>query len=173
MITTAIEIEAKVDELSDVLDIDIRHLQESLSRLNELRQLVIKRDEASLAQLLASIQNEVDNYKSNESKRQSIRKYLANALGCSTKQMTLSRLEALLPVEKKYLITERKAILRSLTEKLRKEHLSTALLLSDCARFNNLLLENLFELGRTSDITYNSNGTSKRQADIPFVNLRF
>jgi len=41
-------IEAKVDELLAVLDEDIRHVRASLLRLDELRSLVIKRDQAAL-----------------------------------------------------------------------------------------------------------------------------
>jgi len=37
-----IEIEDKVDELIAILDGDIRQMQESLSRLNELRGLLVK-----------------------------------------------------------------------------------------------------------------------------------
>ena len=46
----------KVDELLAVLDKDIEHIQRSLSRLNELRRLVIKRDDTALGKLLESIQ---------------------------------------------------------------------------------------------------------------------
>jgi hypothetical protein len=56
MKTAMIEIEDKVDQLLAVLDKDIQHIQDTLSTLNELRGLVIKRDDASLHKLLESIQ---------------------------------------------------------------------------------------------------------------------
>jgi len=173
MKATAIDIEDKVDELLAVLDKEVEHIQESLSRLNELRSLVVKRNDAALGKLLESIRVESDNYRNHESKRQSIRKKLAIALDCSFKQMTLSRLEAALPKEKKAEVTKRKDILRSLTKELKKEHLSTAMLLSDCARFNGLLLKSIFDLGKTETVIYNSNGDTKRQTDVAFVNLQF
>jgi len=172
MRTTAIEMEDRVDELLTILDRDIRHIQSSLSRLDELRSLVVKRDDIALGKLLESIRSESDNYKNNELKRRLIRKELSAALNCNLNQMTLSRLEAELTGEKKAQISKRKAMLRSLTEQLKKEHRGTALLLSDCARFNNLLLRSVFELGKTGTITYNSSGFTKRQADIAFVNLQ-
>jgi len=49
MKSTATEIEAKVDELLSCLDKDSQHIQESLSQLNRLRSLVIKRDDVSSA----------------------------------------------------------------------------------------------------------------------------
>ena len=168
-----IEAEGKIDELLVVLDKDIRHIQNSLLRLDELRSLVVRRDDAGLGKLLESIRTELDSYKGHEFKRQSIRKELAAAFGCNLEQMTLSRLEATLSGKKKTRVTRKKTKLRLLTEELKKEHLSTIMLLSDCARFNSVLLRNVFELGGTGTITYDSNGATKRQNNTTLVNLRF
>ncbi len=168
-----IKIENKVDQLMDVLDRDIQHVQDTLSRLNELRGLVIKRDDASLGKLLESIRSETDSYKDIESKRQSLREELAIALGCDIGQMTLSRLEAELSGGKKAGVTERRAKLQTLAGKLKKEHLRTTMLLSDCARFNGVLLKSVLELGQAGTITYSPSGSTERQTDSAFVNLRF
>jgi len=173
MKATAIEIEDKVDELLAALDKDSRHIQESLLKLNELRSLVVKRDDAALSRLLESIQADSDSYRSHELKRQSIQKDLADALGCNLEQMTLSALEASLPEEKKAQVTRMKAKLKSLITELRKEYLSTTLLLSECTRFNNLLLKSIFDLGKSDVVYYNSNGATNRQNDTAFVNLQF
>lgn len=171
MRSTATEIENKVDKLLTCLDKDSQHIQESLSQLNKLRSYVIKRDDSGLSKLLKVIQAEISSYRNHESKRQTIRKELANALGCNTEQMTLSALEACLPKGKKDQITKKKAQLMSLIKELKKEHLSTILLLSECAKFNNLLLKSIFDLGRTGAVYYNSNGATKQQTDMAFVNL--
>ena len=173
MKATAIEIEDKVDELLAALDKDSRHIQENLLKLNELRSLVVKRDDAALSRLLESIQADSDSYRSHELKRQSIQKDLADALGCNLEQMTLSALEASLPEEKKAQVTRMKAKLKSLITELRKEYLSTTLLLSECTRFNNLLLKSIFDLGKSDVVYYNSNGATNRQNDTAFVNLQF
>ena len=171
MKTTTTEIENKVDKLLTYLDKDSQHIQESLSQLNKLRSYVIKRDDSGLGKLLKIIQAETSSYRNHESKRQTIRKELANALGCNIEQITLSTLEARLPKGKKDQITKKKAKLMSLIKELKKEHLSTILLLSECARFNNLLLKSIFDLGRRGSVYYNSNGTTKQQSDMAFVNL--
>jgi len=163
----------KVDELLVVLDQDVEHMRDSLSLLNELRSLLIKRDDASLGKLLEDIQTESDSYQSHELKRQSIREELAAALGCSVEQMTLSRLEEVLPEEKEAQVSQMKARLRILAGELKREHLSTGLLLSECARFNNLLLRGIFYAGKSGAVMYNSNGAAKRQTDTAFVNLQF
>lgn len=173
MKTTAINIEDKVDELLVVLDEDIENIQKNLSRLNELRSLVIKHDDAALSKLLENIQAQADSNLRHELKRQSIRRELANALGYDIEQMTLSTLEVILPKEKQEQVTRKKSKLTSLIEELKKEHLSTVLLLSDCARFNRSLLKSVFNLGNTGTVYYGSNGASKEQPDMAFVNLQF
>ena len=173
MKTAAIEIENKVDQLLVVLDRDIHRMEETLSRLNELRSLVVKQDDTSLRQLLENIQAESNSYKDNELKRQTLREELAIMIGCGLEQMTLSRLEAELFGWRKTEVAERKAKLQTLVRKLKKEHFSTAILLSDCARFNSVLLKSIFELGGTGVMTYSPRGFAERQTNTAFVNLRF
>jgi 5-methylthioribose kinase len=172
MKVTEVAIQNKVDELLAVLDKDIQHIQDSLSWLNELRSLVIKRDDAALSKLLESIRTEAANYAATELERRSIREDLANALGSKPEQMTLSALETILPEENKAQVAEIKTKLKSLIKELRREHLSTALLLTDCTRFNNQLLRALFDLGKRGTVYYRPNGMSKKQNDTAFVNMR-
>ena len=166
-------IENKVDELLAVLDEDIRYIRDGLLQLNELRSSVIKRDDAALNRLLSTIRAKADSYAANESKRQALRKDLANALGCNVEQMTLTKLASRLPIEKKAQVAGKKVELRTLINDLKKEHLSTSMLLSECARFNSLLLRTIFDLGKTGTVTYRANGAANRQMDGTFVNLRF
>ena len=170
---TAIKLEDKIDKMLTVLDKDIQHMQENLSRLNELRSLVIKRDNAALGRLLESIQGNADSYAANEAKRDSIRRELSAATGCAVEELTLSRLETAVSGDRKIRITETKTRLKSLAEELKKEYLSTAMLLSECARFNNLLLRSMFGFGKAGTTTYNSSGIAKRQTDAALVNVKF
>jgi sugar-specific transcriptional regulator TrmB len=163
----------KIDELLAILDKDIEHIQDSLLRLDKLRSLLIKPNNESLDGLLESIQADSDSYVANETKRQSIRRELAATLGCDVEQMTLSKLEANLEGQQKDQVTGKKIKLKLLTEELKNEHLSTVMLLSDCAMFNSLLLKTIFDFGRTETVYYNSNGSAKRQSDAAFVNLQF
>ncbi len=173
MKTATIEIEEKVDELLACLDTDVKHMQESLANLNELRSMVIKRDDTALGKLLENIQAGANRYGANESNRQSIRKDLANILGCGIEQMTLSTLVSCLPEAKRERMTQMQTKLRALAEELKKEHSSTGMLLSECSRFNSLLLRSVFDLGQTGAVYYNSNGATKRQVDTAFMNLQF
>ena len=173
MKTVPVEIVEKIDRLLAVLDNDIRHMEETLSRLNELRALVIKRDDVSLRKLLENIQAEANNYRDNELKRRMLREELAVAFGCGIEQMTLSRLEAELSGEKKDEVARRKIKVQILAGRLKKEHLNTALLLSDCARFSRTLLKNIFELGSSGVMTYSPRGYAEHGTNRAFVNLQF
>ena len=166
-------IECKVDELLAVLDEDIRHLRQSLGRLDELRSLVVKRDEAALAELLGKIRGESEDYSVNESKRQSIRTEFAGSLGCDCGDVTLTRLEAELSGERKIQVSQRKVELRLLTERLKNEHFKTAMLLSDCARFNSALLKGILEVGRTGAVTYGCDGAARVHDESVLVSLQF
>lgn len=173
MKTCAIEIEGKVDELLDCLEKDIKHIQKSLSNLDELRSLVIKREDAALGKLLEKIRAESDIYKKHEMCRQSIRTELADYFECSRKDLTLSKLALSIPEAKRARINQSKSKLRVLIEKLRKEYSSTAMLLSECTRFNNLLLKSIFDLGKTGGLYYGADGTTSQQSETAFVNLQF
>jgi hypothetical protein len=172
MKTASIGIEDKIDYLSSVLDRDIEHIQASLLRLNELRGFVIKRDDVALTRLLGDIKADLDSYAANESERFSIQKEMAGALGCEPEQVTLTRLEGILPKEKTIQLKERKEKLRSLTRELKKEYTSTAILLSDCMRFNKLLLRSIFKIGKVEAVEYSADGRAKQQAETAFVNVQ-
>ncbi|MHC4644162.1 MAG: flagellar export chaperone FlgN [Planctomycetota bacterium] len=173
MKATTRQLEDKVDELIAVLNKDVRHIRQTLSRLNELRALLIRRDDVALGKLLESIQAESADYGKVELQRRTIRKELAIALGCDFGQLTLGGLETALPEEQRLQVVQLKKELKSLVEDLKREHLGTMLLLSECARFNNVLLQGIFNLGRAGTVTYDASGSARRHSDMAFVNLHF
>ncbi len=168
-----IEIEDKINELLSILDKDIENTEKNMSRLNELRSLVIKRDEVNLGKLLESIRFESRGDTAQDLRRGSVRRELALALGCSIGEVTLSRLSNIVSQDKRAQIIQRRTRLLSLTEELKREHLSTVMLLSECARFNSLLLKNIFNISKSGTITYDSTGGTKRQTETAFMNLEF
>jgi flagellar biosynthesis/type III secretory pathway chaperone len=85
--------------------------------------------------------------------------------------MTLSHLESFLDDEKKAEVGRRKMLLRSLTAQLRREHMRTAMLLSDCARLNSTLLRGILEPGNARTTTYGSDGAARSQGGSVFVSM--
>jgi hypothetical protein len=173
MKTLTLEIEEIIDQLIVILDRDIRHLEDNIATLDQLRRLVVKQDNTALSQLLGSLQSQAKNYRENELTRQTLRSELAFMFGCSVEQITLSRIEEQLAQEKRTEIIKRKSKLRILAGLLKKEYLSTQMLLADCARFNCMLLKSIFEAGRPESTTYSPRGAAQRQADTVFMNLQF
>lgn len=171
MKTTAASIEDKIESLLVCLDRDAQYMQDSLEHLNQMRGFIIKRDEAGLSKLFESIQAGSGCYRENELNRKAIRTELAESFGCETDKMTLSALESSLPETNKEKIAQIKTKLRSLSLELRKEYLNTALLLSECSRFNSLLLRCIFNFSKSESIHYKSNGRTKRQIETSFVNI--
>ena len=169
----SVEMEGRIDELLTVLDADIEQLRRSIDRLNELRALVVRRDDKSLHDLLIAIKTDSQKYRHNESKRQSIRAELAGVLGCSLQQMTLSKLQTIVPEHKSSSISETVTKLRTLSSTLKKEYVATILLLTDCARFNRQLLQCILNRSNGGAVIYNSSGSARRQVDAGFMNLKF
>ena len=169
---SAVELENKIDKLLAHLEHDIEYLQSCLQYLDELRKNVVKRDEPALRDLLEVIQVESNSYKQHESARGVIRRELADYLGFGIGQVTLSALQKYLPENKQAQITASKTRLKALIYKLNKEYSSTMLLLSECSRFNSLVLKSIFAMAKTGGTTYCPKGTAKLQNDAAFVNLR-
>jgi hypothetical protein len=169
---SAVAVEDKIEQLLACLDKDAQHIQQSLSQLNQLRALVIKRDDAALSKLLESISDEAGDRSRQQQDRQSVRRDLANALGCDLEQMTLSSLQERLPQAEAERISRMRAKLKGLVAELRKEYLSTVMLVSECSRLNNLLLRSIFNIAGAGEVFYNANGMVRRQNDTAFVNLK-
>ena len=161
----AIEIENKVSEMLECLNVDIEHIQKNLSYLNELRSLVIKRDDTELMKLLNEIQMESDSYKEHELKRHMIRKNLANLLGCPIEKVTLSTLETMLDDERKNSISTKKAQLKFLVQNFKKEYASTIILVSECSRFNKMLIKSIFQPSKAGSVYYNAKGTARENRE--------
>ena len=57
-----VDITGRIEELLDVLARDMTHIEYAVSKLNDLRGFVIKRDEKELTQLLGEIREETMDY---------------------------------------------------------------------------------------------------------------
>lgn len=172
MNSAIIEIEDKVRELLGVLEKDIEHIEQNLARLSELRAFVVKRDNASLEELLGRIRADAQKYEANETNRELIREQLAGILGYKREQVTLSKLEEIVSQESKAEISRCKSRLSALVKQLGAEHKSTMMLISDLSRFNRVLLDSIFEKSRPGVTTYNSGGSAQQQNDAAFLSFK-
>jgi len=162
-----------VRQLLGVLDEDIEHIEQTLSRLDELRSYLVKRDNQSLARLLEQVRTESDSCTSCDRRRQAIRKHLAQMLGCSIEHVTLSALVQVVSEPTKVALAQRQGKLRDLAAAIKKEVLSTSMLLSDCARVNRLLLKGILRFKNPETVTYNSSGAASVHNDGSFFSSKF
>ncbi len=164
--------ETTIQALLEVLDQDIRHVETVLLQLEKVRALLVNRDDVGLEKLLEDIRRQADAYAAQEQRRQTLRNDLAAQFGWSERDVTLSRLQGQLTGAGRAALVERQVRLKSLIEQLKREHMLTAVLLADCARFNRLLMQALFGVSGKGNMTYSPTGAARRPSDIPLMSLR-
>ena len=159
--------------LLEVLDEDLRHLESTMSHLNALRSLLLKREDAALQKLLEEVRGQAEAYRANELKREQLRKDLAVDLGCEENALTLSKLaEEFAGHVMGIALADRQARLRSLTAQLKREHTLTVLLVRDCIRFNRSLLHVFLGSGG-GGATYGATGAAKHESNGTLMSLTF
>jgi hypothetical protein len=165
--------ETKVEALLTALDEEIRNTESTLSQLDLLRALLIKRDDRALEQLLHDLRQEAASRAAGAQRREAIRKELADELGCDLRVMTLSFLKRTLSGPRRQAVADRQTRLQSLIAQLKREYALTTALVADCARFNRSLMRVFFGLDVKGKTTYNAQGAVSRPADASLVNLHY
>jgi len=173
MNVTSKNINELIEELLAILDADAEHLESALNHLNNLREGVIKRNEPALEQLLESIKGQQEGRETIESRRQELRRIAAARFGCRADQVNLSRFMQYLPEGMRQKITQRKATLEQLIAKLKTEYMGTAMLLSECTRFNRILIDSIMGSRCGAATVYNANGQAQRPSGSGFVTMQF
>jgi hypothetical protein len=163
----------KTEELIAVLEADVRHIQESLLLLDQMRSLLVKHDETGLQQLLHQLREEADAYAQVESRRQRLRRQLAALLDCPVAEMTLSRLAAALPPDLSQTVAHQRTAIRDLVDRLDREYRNTSLLLTDCVRFNRALFRAVFQPAKAESVVYGTAGTAKPSVTSHLMNVQF
>ncbi len=166
-------IETKVDALLEVLDEDIRHTEATLSQLDLLRTLLIKRDDAGLERLLCDLRQSTESREAGLQRRDALRAELAAELGCDPTTMTLSALKGILSGSRRQAVVERQARLKTLVAQLKREYALTTALLADCTRFNRSLMDVFFGSEARSKPTYNARGAMKPSSNTSLMNLHY
>lgn len=165
--------QARVAELLDVLDRDIRHVETSLLRLDALRTLLIKRDDRALETLLANIHRQGEMHAATEQRREQLRRDLAADLGWPACELTLSGLMTRLAEPTRSHLAERQTRLKVLIAQLKREHTLTSVLIADCASFNRSLLRAFFGPACKTGTTYSPAGAPKHSTGMSLLNMQF
>lgn len=165
----SVDIHPQVRRLIQTLDRDIVQIQRSLTLLESLRALVIKRDEAGLSALLSEVRQQNRSTGQSDTQRQRLREHLGTLLGYPSGALTLSQLLGHLSGTLHAEVSQKRAELQQLLEQLQRQWELTSLLLKDCARLNRRLLNTLF--AQTGSGTYGPGGMQQSLTQAPLVNL--
>lgn len=168
-----LDIERWVLELLMVLKQESDALAQVEAWLEELRERVMQRDESALEALLKDIQARHGRMPELEHKRQAIRASLATVLNLPAEQLTLTVLEGQLTGALQEQVSCMKTQLQHQTEALRLTCRGTVMFLAECARFNRLLLDRVFDNTHERVTTYSPRGNAEHQRSSALVNMQF
>lgn len=165
----SVDIQPLVRSLVQTLDRDIVQIRHSLTLLESLRVLVIKRDETGLSALLSEVRQQNRSNGQCETQRQVLRERLGAMLGYEPGAMTLSHLLGHLSGTPHADVSQKREELQHLLEQLQQQWELTHVLLRDCARLNRRLLNAFF--AQTGPGTYGPGGIKQTQAQTHAVNM--
>jgi len=168
-----VDIQTQVTALLDVLDEDIRHVEDTLVRLDTLRELLIKRDNDALEKLLVETRKQSENYVATELRRQGVRRDLAKELGWTERDLTVTKLLPHVAEPLAGALTERQTRLKALISRLKREHTLTAMLILDCRRFNRSLLDVFLGPAAKTGAVYSPTGSVRPPTGTALLNMQF
>jgi flagellar biosynthesis/type III secretory pathway chaperone len=160
--------DALVAEMVALLDEEIHLMEQRLAQMDATRQAIVRRDDNALDRLLLEAETIQNTQTATDLKLRAVRQTLAEAFGCRMGEMKLSWLLERLSDEQRPQIEYRRQQIVLLAEQLRQRHLETALLLSECARINRLVLESLFPEADNVQ-TYGTQGQTSWQMEAGLV----
>jgi len=159
-----------VDELIRLLDDEIHLLEHRCVQLAALSQATLQRDDERLEGLLDEIEQAQHTQAQTDLRLQALRSALAEFFDWPVAQMRLSRLIEELSGDRRPKLAYRREQILLLSERLKRQHLETTLVVAECARINRLLLESLFPELR-NDTTYGGHGESSWDPDVRLVDV--
>jgi hypothetical protein len=162
----------EIGELLEVLSVDAGFIQGTIDKLELLRELVIKRDDKGLANLMEQIKSESRVYSQNVKKRLELRGKVAVMLGWPAEDVRLSKLEPVLPEDMKQRVFELRQNLQELSVRIKSEISGTSMMLRELARFNSMVLNAILGGNKNPEITYSSSGIKNQKRSSGLVNMR-
>jgi hypothetical protein len=132
-----------VKELLALLDEEAELLRRRSDQFDELYETILHRRSNRMDSLLAEMTTCQHNQADLDAKLAAARTTFARALGLEARQMRLSRLADRLEESDSLAVERRRKLIIAMAEQLKKKHLRTAILLTESARINRMLLEGL------------------------------
>lgn len=157
-----------VEDLLALLGQEIRLLQKRHEQFCELYEVILKRNNERMETLLEEMTRLQQDQADLDGRLQAVRGVLARAIGAPEDAMRLGDLAHHLDPSRAQTLQSLRNQIIQLAEKLERKHLDTAVLLSECARVNRMLLEGLLPAPETVQ-TYGQKGNSPWSAGAGLV----
>jgi flagellar biosynthesis/type III secretory pathway chaperone len=151
--------ETLVGDLTDMLDREIDLLGTKTRLMDALGQAVVRRDDRTVEQLMADIERIQSDQDAADSRLTALRRTLARQLGMEQDAPRLREVLDQLPADQAALLEQRREHILVLGEQLRRGHLKLAMLLSECARINRMMLAAV-SAGSEPVTTYDAEGAA-------------
>ena len=161
---------ALIDELIKMLDREVDLLDLRCVQLAGLSRASIERDDETMESLLTEIENTQLRQESTDREMDALRRGLAGLLGWPVARTRLGNLAEVLSGPRREAVAARRTCIAALIEQLRRQHMSTALVVAESARINRMLLESLCPQSRRVT-TYGVGGESSWRPDAPLVDV--
>lgn len=162
--------ETVVEELLAVLDDEMELLELKRSQLAELSEALLHSDNGAVEALLEQIEQAQKVQVPLDLRLKTLRETFAGALGCSSRELRLSRLIAELPQEQATAVTRRKRQVAHKVDQFRRQHLQTTMQLAECSRITGMLLDSLLPAGEVV-VTYSAGGADHWRAGAGLLDM--
>ena len=168
MIRAPWSMDGLIGELESVLDEEILLLEQKRRQLEDMGGAILDRDDDSLGRSLEEAEQTTQRQQAADLRLQALRNTFAEVLNLPAKQVRLSDIAETVDQAQRQTIEYRRQQIILLAEEVQKKHLETALLLSECARINQLMLESLFPQHQEAS-TYRPDGRELSDTDASLL----
>ena len=145
------------ERLLGAMDRQLEMLQVKTVQVEQLRRAIVGRDNAAMESLLAQMEQGQREQSVADRELDGLVSALAAEVGLPQGRAKLSVLAEHLPQEQALAIRERSRAMSENMKRLRRKHMEMSLLLHECQKINQLLLETLLNEG-AGPRTYGANG---------------
>ena len=163
--------ESLIGQLLEVLDHEIALLALRYGQLQALEACLSSRDEARTETLLGEIEDAQAEQDRADERLAWVRSRLSPLMGRPDGKLRLGELAAQLPQTIGLAIEQRRGRIIELAGAVRSQNLRTAVVLSECAHLNHLLLQGLMPASSSVD-TYASGGRSVWRSASGLIDAR-
>ena len=149
---------ALIGRLESALDEEIRLLEARLGELEGLSKALVERDDESIEAFLERMERTEKAQAAADRELTGVRQIVANVVGRDAAELKLTRLVAELPRDQAPGVERRRKRIIELAGAVRRRHIETVMLLTECARITAMLLDRILPAGEAV-VTYDADGS--------------